>query len=105
MNLIVIIILFSSLIVSIYLCLVMPRKWSRARLVVFSFLLNTVMLGSAFLILYKIDAKTFLKDVQGGLFGSLGVTVLFIFIPINTWMNMIAIQLRNYRLNRADNSK
>lgn len=95
MNSISIIVLLSSLIVSTYLCLAMPRKWSRARLVVFSFLLNTVMLGSAFLILYKIDAYNFLKNAQG-LFESLGIMVLIIFIPIITWVNMIAIQLRNY---------
>jgi hypothetical protein len=52
----------------------MPRKWSRARLVVFSFLLNTVVLGSAFFALNKIDTLTFLKDIQD-LFQSLGITV------------------------------
>lgn len=103
-NSILIVILLCSLIVSTYLCHLMPRKWSRAKLVVFSFLLNTVILGSAFLILYKIDAFNFLKNVQG-LFGSLGIIVLLIFIPIITWMNMIAIQLRNYEMKRADISR
>lgn len=93
MDLIIIIILLSVLTGSTYLCLVIPRKWRRARVVVFSFLLNAVVLGSAFFILYKIDARTFLKDDQG-LFGGLGIIVLFIFIPIITWMNMIAVQLK-----------
>lgn len=83
----------------------MPRKLCRAWLVIFSFVLNAVVLGSAFLILYKIDAQTFLKDVQGGLLGSLGITVLFIFIPIITWMNMIAIQLRNYGMKKTNISR
>ncbi|MGN7385793.1 hypothetical protein [Sporosarcina sp. SAFN-015] len=104
MNSIVIVILLSTLIVSTYLCLVMPKKWGRARVVVFSFLLNTVVLSSAFFILHKIDARTFLKDDQG-LFGSLGITVIFIFIPIITWMNMIIVQIRNYGLKRSDMRK
>lgn len=99
MNSFLILVLSCSLIVSTYLCLVMPRKWSRARVVVFSFLLNTVMLGSAFFMLYKIDAHTFLKDDQG-LFGGLGITVFFISIPIITWMNMIVIQLRNHGIKK-----
>ena len=82
----------------------MPREWSRALVVVLSFLLNTIMLGPAALILYKIDVYTFHKDVQG-LFRSLGLALLLFFIPIVTWINMIAIQLRNYRSKRADISR
>ena len=104
MNLILLVILLSSLILSAYLCLIMPRKWSRARLVGFSFLINTVMLGSAALILCKIDVYTFHKDVQG-LFRSLGIALLLFFIPIISWINMIAIQLRNYGIKSADISK
>lgn len=99
MNSILIVILLSTFILSTYLCLVLPRNWSRARVVVFSFLLNAVVLGSAFFILYKIDARTFLKDDQG-LFWGLGIVVLFIFIPIITWMNMIAVQQKSTGENK-----
>ena len=104
MNFTLLVVLVSSLIVSTYLCLVMPRKWSRARVVVFSLLLNTVMLGPTALILYKIDVYTFHKDVQG-LFQSLGMALLLFFIPIVSWINMIALQLRDYWMKRADISR
>ena len=69
-------------------------------LLVLSFIINTIILGSASLVLFKIDVYTFHKDVPG-LFQSLGIGVYLFFIPIITWISVLAAGLRIIRVYRT----
>ncbi|WP_033828226.1 hypothetical protein [Bacillus andreraoultii] len=93
MNSIFILIILFALLVSTLICFYVFKKVNRWKLIVCAFFVNTIILGGASAVLYKIDPQKFHKESYR-LFDSLGIVALLFFIPIITWINIIVIQLR-----------
>jgi hypothetical protein len=62
-----------------------------------SFCINTLVLSVAAIILYKLDGQMFHKQTRG-LFESIGVLVLVIFIPILTFINFYILEFVKSRM-------
>lgn len=56
-------------------------------------LANAMILTVATIILYKYDTQAFHKQ-SDGLFGSLAIAVLLLFIPINSWITFLLIEIK-----------
>ncbi|MBD8006642.1 hypothetical protein [Bacillus norwichensis] len=93
MNPIFILIILFSLVVSTSICFYALKKVNKWKLISCVFFVNTIILGGASALFYKIDPQKFHKGSYG-LFDSLGIGALLFFIPIITWINIIVIQLR-----------
>lgn len=61
-------------------------------------LVNAMILTAAAMILYKYDTLVFHKQTDG-IFGSLGITVLLFFIPINSWVTFFLIEVKRKGLS------
>lgn len=91
MTLFFVLIILCSLTASSFICVRLTKKWNQNQVMFCALLINTIILGGTSDILYKIDARTFHKEVDG-LFNSLGITSLLLFIPIVTWINIITVK-------------
>ncbi|WP_182917181.1 hypothetical protein [Bacillus sp. PK3_68] len=87
---IIIISLFASMISSLWW---LKRKESKWLGLLVAFIVNSVILSIATIALYKIDVQTFHKQTDG-LFGSLGIVVLVLFIPIITFINYWIVEFK-----------
>lgn len=56
-----------------------------------AFLINTIVLSSATVVLYKVDVQTFHKGTSEW-FGGLGILVLVFFIPIISCVNFYILE-------------
>jgi DNA phosphorothioation-dependent restriction protein DptG len=54
---------------------------------------NTMVLTIAAMILYEYDIQSLHKQANG-IFGSLGIMVLLFFIPINSWLTFLMIEIK-----------
>ncbi|KZR58856.1 hypothetical protein A3781_15045 [Bacillus badius] len=91
MTLFFVLIILCSLTASSFICVRLIKKRSQKQVIFCVLLMNTIILSGASYILYKIDARTFHKEIDG-LFNSLGITSLLFFIPIITWINIITMK-------------
>lgn len=91
MNLIFAFIILFSLITSSLYGTYAKNKIDSKQLIFHVFFINTILLGGATAILYKIDVQAFHKESYG-VFDSLGIVTLLFFIPIITWINIIIIR-------------
>lgn len=102
MNSVVAMVLLFSLLASIatsnWLYKMKNKKWL-ARIA--AFIVNTLILSVATILLYRIDVQTFHKQSEG-LFGSLGIVVLLFFLPILTLINFYILEfVSNRRMNAS----
>ncbi|MBS4026662.1 MAG: hypothetical protein KGZ96_13490 [Clostridia bacterium] len=103
MNVVFLIIIFFSLIVSTLTCIwilkIKENKWLGTLV---AFIINTSILSIATVLLYKLDVQTFHKQTEG-LFGSLGILVLVFFIPILSFINYAILEfVRNRDVNKKN---
>lgn len=71
----------------------LPKVLQNKRLdLLIAFLVNSIILGTAAILLYGLDSQTFHKEANG-LFGSMGIVVLLFFIPIITWINYFTLEV------------
>lgn len=91
MNIVFIFVLIISFIASWLSSIwLLKRRGHKKYSLLVAFLLNTLILCAAAIVLYKIDPQSFHKQTDG-FFGSLGIIVLPFFIPILTYLNYIII--------------
>jgi len=69
------------------------KRGKKIESIVVAFLVNSLILSVAAIVLYKIDTQTFHKQT-GGMFGSLGIVVLIFFIPIITYFNYLILLIK-----------
>ena len=85
------ILVFSFLASTMPSVLLMKRnKKKKARLIALG--VNTFILSTASVVLYKLDVQTFHKETEG-LFESLGIGIFIFFIPILTTINFWIVEL------------
>lgn len=98
MNIMFFVIIFFSFLVStltsILITKIRQNKWLG---MLVSFCINTLILSVATIILYKLDLQMFHKQTEG-LFGSLGILVLVLFIPILTFINFYILEFVRSRI-------
>ncbi len=85
--------LLTSTVTSIWILKKKENKWEG---LLAALCINTLVLAIATIFLYKLDVQTFHKQTDG-LFGSLGIGVLIFFIPINTFINNVMMEIEKKR--------
>ena len=71
---------------------IVEKNGNKIRGIGIAFLINSIILTIAALFLYKLDAQIYHKQTTG-IFDSLGIGVLIIFIPIITYFNYFILEL------------
>ena len=71
---------------------IVEKNGNKRRGIEIAFLINAIILTIAALFLYKLDVQIFHKQTTG-IFASLGIGVLIIFIPIITYFNYFILEL------------
>ena len=71
---------------------IFEKNGNKRRGIGIAFLINGIILTIAALFLYKLDVQIFHKQTSG-IFDSLGIGVLIIFIPIITYFNYFILEL------------
>ncbi|MER2263005.1 MAG: MFS transporter [Psychrobacillus sp.] len=89
------IIILITFIVSTCLSLLVFKRWGRRKAMLTSFIVNACLLGIVAAILYKTDAKEFLKNTNN-------FTVLLLAVPVLSWVNCFIIMQKSkaYTANR-----
>lgn len=86
------IILFTFLISTLTYRIVQKKRENKWLSLLCSFLMNSLILGSATLLLFQIDVQTYHKGTEG-MFDSLGIFVFVLFIPILSLVNVYSYEL------------
>lgn len=81
----IIIIIF---IVTTFLSLSVLRRWGRQKAMLTSCIVNVCLLGIVAAILYKVDAKEFLKDTNS-------FTFILLAVPVLSWINCFVIMQKS----------
>ena len=71
---------------------IVEKNGNKIRGIGIAFLINSIILTIAALFLYKLDVQIYHKQTTG-IFDSLGIGVLIIFIPIITYFNYFILEL------------
>ncbi|GKV70354.1 hypothetical protein NCCP2716_28520 [Sporosarcina sp. NCCP-2716] len=101
MNILVLVTLFVSLLVSTITCIgVFKRKSKKGLSVITVLVINTVILLIATVLFYKFDVQTFHKQ-KDGVFSSLGISVFVFFIPVLTLINVYTLEFLRYQRKKV----